>query len=227
MRRAKNAAQFRLISIGSWIDLNGAVMWCHSRTLCGVACHSSPGATESALGIECLDAFLDLDPVFDVLLDASGISTIDPVAMDALLGWLRSRITELQARVGQRFVVLPKGLPGLALAGLGHVFSGPGPEVVVADARAGLRRLLPDGGDALDVELGAILRSLHATPPWLVELRALLVSANGATSLVVAARRLGISTRSLQRSLGEQGARIVESSRMRASSPPGSCSTPT
>src|SRR5690606_4068598 len=62
-----------------------------------------------------------------------------------------------------------------------------------------------EAGRRLAAKLDEIVETVSGTPPWLAELRAFLVSKNGAADLDAAAQVLRTSTRTLQRLLKEQG----------------------
>jgi AraC-like DNA-binding protein len=125
--------------------------------------------------------------------------------MGTVMDWLRRNPVILAEHVRDRVGVIPSGVNGLALSGLTTAIAIQAPVTVLTDARAGFRQLLPEGGDALHDEVIAIVAACQGVPTQLLALRRVLAEHHGAIDLAGAAQQLGVSTRSLQRVLGDAG----------------------
>jgi AraC-like DNA-binding protein len=102
--------------------------------------------------------------------------------------------------------VIPAGLPGLALAGISPSLGITDPVILLREAREAFALLLPDGGEALQAEIAALVAAERGVAPLVLALRRELAAAHGSLDLAAAARRLGLSPRSLQRALAQEGA---------------------
>ena len=205
MRPAKSTDDFMRAPAGTWVTSGTTLLWCHSPTLFGLVCWGSPNEHETAAIMRIMEGYPNLAPRFDALLDASAVERVEPTSLEVMLAWMRIHFDALHQRLRARIGVIPPGLGGLALAGITPLYGGPGPVQLTESAREGFRLLLPDGGDALCDEVTALMMAARGTPPWLLELRALLAREQGNMELGEAARQLGMSTRSLQRALAGAG----------------------
>lgn len=188
-----------------YLPLSNALFWCYSPTTCGFAVWGRPGVAETRALLRVLDGYERLAPRFDLVQDGRGVEAIDPDALNELMQWLTRNASVLRERVRQRVAVLPPGVPGLALAGLQPVLDLDSPLVIETDAREAFRRLLPLHGDALFEEVEALVHRVRGVAPIVLEVRKLLAEMRGAIDLPEVARRLGLSSRSLQRQLQHAG----------------------
>lgn len=201
MRAAESVEAFVRAPVGRWVSAGTSVIWCHSLTLTGSVAWGRPVEADTRAVVRAMDGFVRLAPRFDALHDASAIERLDPSSVRVLVEWVRANFEELSRRQRRRFGVIPEGMHGLVMAGIGPALGGPGKVELVRSAREGLRELLPDGGDALCDEIDAIVAEVRRTPPVVAALRVLLVARCGMLELDDAARALGVSRRSLQRAL--------------------------
>jgi AraC-like DNA-binding protein len=152
-----------------------------------------------------LDGYRHLAPRFSILQDGQRLEAIDTDALVHLLDWLKRNAGMIRDRVERRIAVIPAGAPGLTLLGIQPLLELCGPLTIVTDAGDGFRALRPDDGDAVRVEIEAVIAEARGLSPALLSLRAALVASHGALDLAEAARRLGVSARSLQRELTDAG----------------------
>jgi len=188
-----------------WLTTGHNVIWAYSPTLCGLATWGRADAAETREVLEIFDGYHHLAPQFDILMDATGVEGLELDALGELLAWLRGNPAVFERHLRHRIGVIPGGVPGLALAGLTTAIGIQAPVTVLTDAREGFRMLLPDGGDALCDEIAGLVAECQGVPPMLLALRRVLAEHHGAIDLAHTARQLGVSTRSLQRVLGDAG----------------------
>jgi AraC-like DNA-binding protein len=192
--------------VGHWLATGNGLLWCHSPELVGMAVWGRPTAADARAMLRVLDGYRCLAPRFDILQDASAVDSIDPDALAELLAWVNANRDVLRDHVRSRVGVIPPGLSGLALAGIAPALElATSPVAYVDSALDGFRRLLPDGGDALHAEVQRVIEQVSALSPLVLGLRRALVESRGDLDLAEAARRLGISARSLQRQLADTG----------------------
>jgi AraC-like DNA-binding protein len=191
--------------VGRWLPTGSGLVWCHSPTLCGMAVWERPRAAEVRTLLRVFDGYRALAPRFDVMQDASGVEGIDLDALGALFDWLQGNRHILRDHVRRRIGVIPPGVAGLALAGIAPVLALEMPVTIVTAAREGFRELLPEGGDQLHDEVERLIAQVRSISPLVLALRRVLAETGGALDLPGAARRLGVSVRSLQRELAGAG----------------------
>ncbi len=203
MEQATTLDEFVRAPAGKWAVAGTTLGWCHSPTLGGTVCWGRPDAATARAAMRLYDAYRQLAPRFDVIIDGSLMEAVLPDAVEVLMNWARAEIDEIKRRVRGSVGVVPPGVDGLALAGISPHLDHPYPIKLVSDAGEGFRRFLPSGGQALAEEVAALVAAARGTAPALVGLRSLLRAREGRLSLDEAARALGVSTRSLQRLLAD------------------------
>ncbi len=205
MKQALTVEEFVQRPIGKWVVAGTTVAWCHSPTLCGGCCWGRPDGAAARAALRAYQAYKQLAPSFDVIIDGSAIEAVLPDAAFAMLEWMRTEMNELRRRVRAEYGVIPPGLDGLTLAGLAPQLGHPYPVRVVTDAREAFAALLPGDGDALADEVFSIVSSVRSISPAVLRLRALLRAHNARLPLAGAAHELGVSERQLQRELSLVG----------------------
>lgn len=134
------------------------------------------------------------------LIDASRVEHVDPVSVEQLADRLRRYQEALRAAVTRQAIVRPDGVTGMMFAGFTAVVGLPYPVQVFATRGEALAWL--DRADAAAVV--AAIDDAARGDPLLADLRALL-DADPRLDAPAAARRLGVSTRTLQRRLTDAG----------------------
>ncbi|MGZ5968920.1 MAG: helix-turn-helix domain-containing protein, partial [Polyangiales bacterium] len=135
------------------------------------------------------------------IVDASRLESGTEATFGLLERYVTKHGSELAEWVTRLAIVRPSGLSGAIVAGAGEVLRLPYPVQIFDDARDALSWL---GEDAtIATELAAARDEASATPAFLGSLRALLDANLRGMELAAAARKLGLSTRSLQRKLAE------------------------
>jgi AraC-like DNA-binding protein len=136
------------------------------------------------------------------LVDLRDVTAIDPSAFTALRETQTAHREQLAHRITHMVIVRPDGLIGAIAEGIGNVVSFPHPVEVVATLDAACTRFR---APELRTELEALRTAREADARVVAELHALLSTQPPALALPEAAKRLGVSSRSLQRRLRDAG----------------------
>jgi len=191
--------------VNHWVAAGTAVVWCASEDLCGCSLFGAPDAEATSEIVRAFDAFHDAEmgPRFSVVLDASRVEKVDPAALPVLVQWLARERAELLKRVRLQVGVSPGGAAGKAIAEIVPLLGELHLYRVVASTAEAFRLVQPDG-DALLEEVNAIAEHVLSIPTEIRRLRQLLAH-DPSASVDHASRTLGISPRTLSRSLTDYG----------------------
>lgn len=143
------------------------------------------------------------------LMDLSRLERIDPASFAAAGRYLSHNHDTLKRGLTRLAIVRPGGHAGAVVAGAFEVLPRPYPAKVFADVAAACAWLASEGADGWPADLPALVAQMHAevssTPAFLGALRAVLAEDLSGVAVADAAKRLGVSERTLQRKLGELG----------------------
>lgn len=187
--------------------------FCHSPTLCGVMAWGAPDAHDTRQLVELMDLYrrAPLAHRFDVVLDGSAVERVDADALAVLVRWLADRRAELRERIRLQISVAPPGMTGYVLAGILPLLGESHPFRMTESAEEAL--VLAAGeeeGRELAGALAAVLLDVQGLDPVLARLRELLRERHGDIAVDEAARRLHVSSRTLQRLLSSSGTSFKE-----------------
>ena len=205
MQVCSSHEEFLSDPVGRWLPLGSGLVWAYSPTLIGVSMWGRPGRSDSEAMVRAFAGYSRLAPRFDFIQDGRDVESVDPVALEVVVAWLRDHQDVLRDNVGRRVAVLPRGIPGLTVAGLQVALGIENQLAVADDAPTAFRMLSPEGGAAVCEEVERAIAQARRTTSLVVALRALLANARGALDLSAAARALSVSSRTLQRELAEAG----------------------
>ncbi len=205
MEQALGLDEFLREPVGRWILAGTTVVWCHSPTLAGAVCWGRPDVRAAQETLRAYEGYRRMPAAFDAIVDGSAIEMVLPEAIFAVVDWLRVHRDELTRRVRRQIAIAPLGVDGLALSGVAPQAGATHHVQYVSDAGEAFRLLLPDGGERLHQEVGAIVAAARAVPGLLIRLRALLRAHEARLTLAAAARELGLSSRQMQRELVAAG----------------------
>lgn len=205
MRKAPTVASFVADPVDHYVIAGKTVVWCKSPKLGGGLAWGRANADETRETTRAFEGLFGpkLDAMVDVVLDARFIEAVDPEALAALVKWLADQREAITKRVRMQIGVIPDGILGVTLAGIlpaiGKRFH---PVEIERDALTALRMLTTeDEAREVSETLEAALAEAMGTSSTLRRLRALARERCKDLVLEDAARALGLSTRTLQRTL--------------------------
>jgi AraC-like DNA-binding protein len=202
MLRRSSLAELARDPVGRYLTGDCFIHFCAEPGFWGVVLWGRPDHQQAyQLGRSLM---LGLSPPAEphvTLFDASRLEGSDPAAFRAAERYILHFAPALARHVRRMALVRPSGMNGAVVAGAFDVMPKPFPVAVFGDAVRACAWLGVDGA--------ALVASLHAevtaTPRLLPALRDFLDQHLAGVSLDDAAGALGLSSRSLQRKLGEAG----------------------
>ena len=221
MERATNSQEFRAAPVGRYVSGSAWLLWCTDPELCGSILWGR--VDEEAIG-EILTPFESLyspqmAPRCAVPTDTSRMEGIDGDAFGRFTSFIGGQLPDLESHITRNAIVRPAGLTGALVAGFYEVLGRPSyPVALFTDVASAARWLGRTDADALAAELAALATVASSLPDELRRLRELLATSLH-LSLAAAVRALGVSERSLQRQLRQEGTsfrREVDAARIRA-----------
>jgi AraC-like DNA-binding protein len=206
---------------GRYTATTSAIIWCASRTLCGLHAWGHPTGDELIELARIADHYTEsLDPQFDLIVDGRQVEGLDSEALMVLTSWVLRHGPSLLTRARFWSVVGERGVAA-RLAGLFPMNAASGATNATNKGPGRSLIVLTDATEAFTAVLGAELgrETEHAVeraaaeargvPRELQVVRALLAQRVD-TRIDEAARAVGLSPRSLQRWLSEHGTSFHE-----------------
>ena len=184
--------------------------FCAAPTLWGILLWDRPEQADAiALGRSLVAELSPSAVPHASIFDLTRVNGVDAGAFAAAGWYLKHHHDTLSRMLLCTALIRPHGLDGAAVAGAFEVLPRPYPVRVFADAASGYAWLRGEAGGADWPEDPAFLSALHAeasgTPALIANLRALIDRHLVGLAVADAAKRLGVSERTLQRKLGELG----------------------
>jgi AraC-like DNA-binding protein len=194
----------RATPIGRYVIGPTYVSWCFNRSLLGTSLFGRPNEADARQLIRLFDADRHpaVAPVYDSVSDGRYLESVDLRAFACIAGYISSRADEFRHRVRHHALVVPAGLPGAVLAGTHEMTGTTGFHRVfrvLHDAFSWFDR--PDADDARDVVERLLEQARGGGAHEVVALRAHLSASPAGASLASASRKIGCSSRTLQRAL--------------------------
>jgi AraC-like DNA-binding protein len=147
-------------------------------------------------------------PAFAMLIDVQQVDGIDAAGVAALGTYAIRRRAELARSITRLAILRPHGLTGVVAEGFFRVFAAPCHTAVFDDTAAALAWLGLTDERAVIAAIPALRASIHGTSPLVLRLRSFLEANPHTATPAIAARRLGLSVRTLERRLREAGVRF-------------------
>lgn len=182
------------------------MVWCADPGFHGMALWGRPGEPE----IRHLCRFLDVEVRREAvphasLVDLRRLESVDPLAFVAFVDHLQARAPLYRELVTCQARVRPNGLPDALVAGFDKLVRPSHPVAVHASLGEALAWLGRGDRSGLAEELDAIVAAAMGELNCGQRLRRVLVPPLSEVTLDSAARQLGLSTRTLQRRLRDEG----------------------
>ncbi len=189
---------------GRYTVSRSCVVWCASPSLCGLAFWGRPLANELLEIATIVEAYpQQMAMTFDVVVDGRQVEALDGEALSVQMAWLWRHGAALLQRANI-WSIVAEGTAVARLAQTMPALTGRFAFRVTTDAAAAFRAVAGETGATLALDVDAIAANARGLPREIHRVRALLARRLDAT-IDDAAKELGLSTRSLQRSLGSQG----------------------
>lgn len=207
MRAAASTAEFLNDPYGRYFVGRRTIVYAHSSTLIGLDLFGTPSIEDirELLALCAIELEPKAAPHF-FIADTRHCEHLDAAAFAKCVEWgVRNRHI-LAEKVTRSIMLRTNGMLGAAITGFARVVKLPVMQQVFEDEAEAVEWLGLDLalGNELFREVDAIRDSVFGESPIVRKLRALL-DAEGALPAAIAARRLGLSTRSLQRALEQAG----------------------
>jgi AraC-like DNA-binding protein len=197
-------AEPRATPVGRYVIGPTYVAWCLNRSLMGTSLFGRPNEADARQLVRLFDAARHpaVAPKYDSVSDGRHLEAVDLGAFSCIAAHMAARADELRRRVQRHALVVPEGLAGAVLAGTGEVTGATGFHQVfrvLDDAFGWLER--PDADEAREVVERLLGQARGGGMYEVVALRAHLSASPAGASLASASRKLGCSSRALQRAL--------------------------
>lgn len=211
MKEAGDVAAFLRSPTGKWVIAGTTLGWCHAPNLSGAVVWGRPGAQQAREATLLFDAFRHpgMAARTVLILDARHLE-VDMEALQVLAGWLRANRQELKARVQLQVGIVGGGTSALLVSGILPLLGDHHPFKVFTDAKAAYLHGAPEAGAALHDELEQLVGAARQQAPEVLALHTLLRRCSGNVEMAQAARQLGMSARTLQRTLTAAGTSFRE-----------------
>lgn len=139
------------------------------------------------------------------LVDMRDVRAVDPVAFDIVSRYIADRQPAFERTVKRQALLHGAGVVGAAVAGFYRVIEPRYPVLAFQDERRAIAWLGVDDADLVLSTLRWLRGQLLDVPDVVARVVTALASGDPSASLVDVARRMGLSTRSLQRALAAAG----------------------
>ena len=204
MKRAESIEAFVAQPVDHWIIAGKALMWCRDYSLGGCVFWGRAGVADARETLRAFEVMFNpnVRAKADLVLDARAVEGVDLEAATALFQWLSTRWKGIVERIRLQVGVIPEGLLGITLAGiLPTLGSTHHPFVIERDSLTALRVVAPDDAERIAAELEELVAAATGVSPFMRRFAELLREQAAELTVEDAARALGVSTRTLQRSL--------------------------
>ena len=205
MQGAVDIAEFRRDPVGRWVAGRSFFVFCTDDGVWGYVAWGDLGEEDLRAIVEAVEVELTVGaPAHVTFVDPRRVTSVHPSSFAITTAFILSRWDLLRRSVSRVAFLRPDGFLGLLLEGARAALVYPFAAHVARDPQEGLAALEVDD-QALIAELAQIQRDLMAGPRVARSLRSLLERHIDDMTVADAAQILGLSTRTLQRRLGEVG----------------------
>jgi AraC-like DNA-binding protein len=205
--KASNISDFLANPIGRYYQARRFIAFAQSPTLLGFSCWGRPAVEDVSELLHVCEFGLEpgITP-YRWLVDVRGLELIEPATFALFVEYTRKNREALRRNIVRQAQLRPDGLVGAIIYGFSQLAMLPYPERVFGDVEEALAWLEIEhqSGVELVAELVAVRSGACEGHAVVARLRQELES-SGSVTIDVAARRLGLSTRGLQRALRQAG----------------------
>ena len=160
--------------VGTYTVSRSCVVWCASRSLCGLAFWGRPLADELLEIAAIVEAYpQQMAPSFDVVVDGRQVEALDGEALSVQMAWLWRHGAALLQRANI-WSIVAEGTAVARLAQAMPALAGRFAFRVTTDAPAAFRAVAGEAGEALSRDVEAIAASARGLPREIHRVRALL-----------------------------------------------------
>ncbi len=191
---------------GRWALAGTCIGWSYSPLLSGVATWGRPGVPESRAALAMLEAFESpgLTSGMVLILDARRLE-VDMDSLRVLADWIHERRDALRARVRMQVGIVGSSAAAFILSGVLPIIGDTHPFKVFSNALEGYSYASPEHGAELLAEIDGLVAGVLGARSEQLGLSGLLRQHGGNLDVAQAARKLGVSVRTLQRRLSDGG----------------------
>ena len=201
------SSEFLADPLGRYCVGRRHLVFAHSETLLGFASWGRPDVEDvrELLNL-CQIGLRPGIPPYRWLVDLRGLELIEPATFGLFVDYTRRNGEALRRAIVRQAQLSPDGLVGAVIAGFARIAKLTYPDRVFWHVEEAMEWLdvEPETGAELLAELEAVRSEARETYTLVAQLRREL-DGSGSVPLHAAARRLGLSPRSLQRALREAG----------------------
>ncbi|MCA9601418.1 MAG: helix-turn-helix transcriptional regulator [Polyangiales bacterium] len=195
---------FRVHPEGGYRAGESWIYFCFDAGLFGYALWGRPTAEDVGALVALMSEELDR-PRHVAIADLGGIEFVDPIAFDALARYTIEHADELGAIISRAAVVHPPGMNGAIVTGFFEVAARPFPLTLTASLEEAFTFVERPNGVAEAAALRAARADVACESSLRRTLRTYLIGHLAGADLDDAARATGVSVRTLQRRLSEEG----------------------
>lgn len=209
VKRAANLSSFVARPVPYYFAGECFVVWAYSDDLVGTIAWGAP--TEHDLEALCRvwEHTRVMRGPFDVITDFRRVRAFHPLTFEVLARYVGSRRDEYLAKIRAHAQIIPEGAVGATVAGFNVVVEQNKTWFLAHHLAGAVARLGRTDTAAVIAALEALADQLINEPALLAQLRTALEE-NPALDAADAAKRVGLSLRTMQRSLGELETSFLE-----------------
>jgi AraC-like DNA-binding protein len=200
MKAAGSPERFASDPLGHWVAGRSFIVWCFSRKLGGIAVWGRPVEADVEQIFSLVDAYHRRAPGCDVVTDLSRVEAMSQGAFEVAVLALRERL-ELYRATPRHAIVRGTGMLAAATEGIFSLLKS-GHNVRLFDVtREAFDWVRQPEGTAARAEIVAAVDRATSVPPEVRRLREFLFANLRSARIASAARALGLSERTLHRTL--------------------------
>jgi AraC-like DNA-binding protein len=207
MRAAGSVKNFNASPVGTWMVGKNFLVWNHDPGLGGLVVWDRPDAADVEAMLDIFDAFHRVCPSFDMVTDLSRIEAVSESAYAATLHGMRTRVASYGGKERRNAIVRADGMVGALVEGFFPLIGARDNWCSFTDVEQAFNWLGRPDIDRARLQVDQIVDEVRGLSPQLRQLRDFLKLKLAKSRVLArdAAHALGVSERTLHRSLRELG----------------------